>query len=157
MLEGSGYYINKFTLSFGEASIKYNFIEGAKQEYVINKDDTATFRINADFNLFTNGGAVYVDSKLVSPKNYTAKSGSTIIIFSKNYLNTLSAGSHNLKVVFNNGGVAETTFTVSNQNASTSFSSSNPQTLDNILNYVVIFILSIMSLVSSALYLNKES
>ena len=52
-----------------------------------------------------------VDGKLIDRENYTAKSGSTIVTLSKDYLATLPVGNHSLTVVFNDGECS-TDFTV---------------------------------------------
>ena len=128
----------------------YEVTEGVNQKYTLNQDDTATFRIDADYSLFENGGVVYVDDNLVDKDNYTSKSGSTIIAFTKEYLNTLSTGNHTLKVVFNNGGTAEATFTVLEKAAT------NPKTGDNIINYISILGLSIIAISIVGIYLRKK-
>lgn len=128
----------------------YEVIEGQNQTYTIGEDG-ATFRINADYSLFENGGKVYVDGALVDSKNYTSKSGSTIITFAKDYMNSLSAGNHTLKVVFNNGGTAETTFTIANANTT-----SNPQTGDNVMFYISMLGLSIIGLAGVGIYTKKK-
>ena len=130
----------------------YEYVDNtANQTYTINKDDTLTVRINADYSLFENGGKVYVDGALVDSKNYTSKSGSTIITFAKDYMNSLSAGNHTLKVVFNNGGTAETTFTIANANTT-----SNPQTGDNVMFYISMLGLSIIGLAGVGIYTKKK-
>ena len=43
------------------------------------------------------------DGTLIDPKNYTAKSGSTIITLKADYLKTLSVGTHKLTVVYTDG------------------------------------------------------
>lgn len=91
---------------------EYVVIEGAGQEYVVDEDGSATFEINADYALFETGGEVYVDNVLVDPENYDSWSSSTVIRFKKSYMDSLAVGGHTLAVVFNNGGVARTTFTV---------------------------------------------
>ena len=90
--------------------IEYKVIEGAKQTYTITEDTEARFRIDADYSLFNN--KVYVDNVLVDSSNYTSKSGSTIIVLNKDYVDTLAVGEHTLKVAFADGGEAETTFTI---------------------------------------------
>ena len=105
----------------------YEYIEGANQTYTIGEDGV-TFRINADYSLFENGGKVYVDDELVSSDNYTSKSGSTIITFTKDYMSSLSEGEHTLKVAFNNGGSATTKFTVAKANTTTTKKASAPKT-----------------------------
>ena len=92
----------------------YEFIGNTEnQEYTISKDDSLTFRIDADYSLFENGGKVYVDDKEIT--QYTSKSGSTIIVLNKNFLDSLSEGKHILKVVFKDGKFATTRFTVVKQ------------------------------------------
>ena len=96
--------------------ITYEVVEGAEQVYIINEDSEAKFKINANYELFDNSGAVYVDNILVDPENYTSWDGSTYIQLTKEYVDALTAGTHTLKVVFNNGGTATTTFTIENPN-----------------------------------------
>lgn len=146
--DGSTYYM--FYAKVKATTPTYEFIEGAGQKYILVEDDTATFRVDADFNLFENGGAVYVDDELVPASKYTAESGSTKITFTKDYMNSLSVGTHNLKVVFNNGGTAETTFTIAEK------TSSNPQTGDNIMFYISMLGFSIIGLAGAGLYLKKK-
>lgn len=93
---------------------EYEFIAGAGQEYVIGESESALFEIDADFELFEDDGKVYVDNELVEPANYEARDGSTIIEFTKEYMDGLALGEHSLSVLFNDGGVARTTFTVAN-------------------------------------------
>ena len=92
--------------------ITYEVIEGAGQIHIVDEDTEAKFRINASYELFVDGGAVYVDDTLVDPENYTSWDGSTYIQLTKEYVNTLAVGTHTLKVVFNDGGTATTTFTI---------------------------------------------
>ena len=121
--------------------IVYEVTEGANQEYIITKDSEAKFKINADFRMF-DGGKVYVDDELVDPNNYTAESGSTIITLKKEFVDTLSVGKHTLKVLFNDGGQATTIFNV----AKTTIPVKNPNTLDNVMIYIVSGILSIIGI-----------
>ena len=105
----------KFTFIYvkGEAKpTEYKVIEGANQTYTIGESNNATFRVNAEYNLFENGGKVYIDEALVDSKNYTSKSGSTIVTLTDAYLKTLSVGEHTLKVAFKDGGNATTKFKV---------------------------------------------
>ena len=151
--------------------IEYKVIEGAKQTYTITEDTEARFRIDADYSLFNN--KVYVDNVLVDSSNYTSKSGSTIIVLNKDYVDTLAVGEHTLKVAFADGGEAETTFTIArkaednnnnednnennNENNTPSKpenkeemkdkdNGSNPKTGDNIILYVAMASISIIGL-----------
>ena len=155
--------------------IEYKVIEGAEQTYTIKEDTEARFRIDADYSLFNN--KVYVDNVLVDSSNYTSKSGSTIIILKKEFVDTLSVGEHTLKVVFNDGGEAETTFTIArkaennnnnennNENNTPSKpedkeemkdNGSNPKTGDNIMFYVAIASMSIIGLVATTIVAKKK-
>ena len=78
----------------------YKIIEGANGTWTQNRDGTLTFRANGDFSKFT---GVKVDGTLIDAKNYTAKSGSTIITLKADYLKTLSVGTHKLTVVYTDG------------------------------------------------------
>ena len=91
------------------STANYEIIEGANGTWTQNSDGTLTFRANGEFSKFK---GVKVDGKfLIAGKDYTAKSGSTIVTLSKDYLATLSVGQHSLTVVFNDGECS-TDFTV---------------------------------------------
>ena len=103
----------EFTFQYVKEEVipkEYKFIEGANQTYIIGKSKNATFKIDADYSLFTN--KVYVDNKLVDSTNYDSKSGSTVITLKDEYLKTLSVGEHTLKVTFSDNGEATTKFTI---------------------------------------------
>ena len=151
--------------------IEYKVIEGAEQTYTIKEDTEARFRIDADYSLFNN--KVYVDNVLVDSSNYTSKSGSTIIVLNKDYVDTLAVGEHTLKVAFADGGEAETTFTIAkkaennNNNENNTQSKpedkeemkdngSNPKTGDNIMLYVAIASMSIIGLVATTIVAKKK-
>ena len=166
--------------------ITYEFVEGANQTYTINEDDTATFRLNADYSLFENGGKVYIDDALVSSDNYISKSGSTIITFTKDYMSSLSEGEHTLKVAFNDNGTATTKFTIAKSNIQTTeetetttaetttaetataeeatteettteaVKSDNPQTGDNIILFMGLFVIATLGTYVVIKY-NKKS
>lgn len=131
--------------------IIYEVTEGANQKYTITKNNEAKFKINADFRLFDDG-KVYVDNELVDPKNYTAESGSTIITLKKEFVDTLSVGEHTLKVLFNDGGEAITTFNVARVTVPTD----NPQTGDNIGFYIISGILSIVGLAGAGIFYRRK-
>ena len=151
--------------------IEYKVIEGAEQTYTITEDTEARFRIDADYSLFNN--KVYVDNVLVDSSNYTSKSGSTIIVLNKDYVDTLAVGEHTLKVAFTDGGEAETTFTIArkaennnnNENNTPSKpedkeemkdNGSNPKTGDNIMLYVAIASMSIIGLGATTIVAKKK-
>lgn len=67
-----------------------------------------SFTSDAEYDTFKN---VKVDGSTVTSSNYTVKSGSTIVELKSSYLETLSAGSHSIAIVSENG-TASGTFTV---------------------------------------------
>ena len=135
--------------------IIYKFLEGENQKYIINQSDNARFRIDADYSLFQNGGKLYIDDILVDTNNYTSESGSTIITFKKDYVSKLGVGEHKLKVVFNDGGVAESKFTISKVKNEVKKTIKNPQTGDSITTYIILSIISVVGIVV-AIIINKK-
>lgn len=149
---------------------EYKFTEGANQTYTIDESKNARFRINADYSLFDK--KVYVDDILVDGANYTSESGSTIITFSKEYIDTLAIGQHTLKVAFTDGGEAKTTFTIArqfeenNNNENVSLNTenkkemkddgSNPKTGDNVMLYIAIVSMSIIGLGATTVAVKKN-
>lgn len=82
-----------------------------------NKDMVIT--VDVDFEKFTN---VMIDGVLMDTSHYSAAKGSTIITVKKEYLKTLSAGNHVIRINFTDG-YAEVTATIVKD-------SSNPKTGD---------------------------
>ena len=135
--------------------ITYKFLEGENQKYIINQSDNARFRIDAEYSLFQNGGKVYIDDILVDTNNYTSESGSTIITLKKDYISKLSVGEHKLKVLFNNGGVAESKFTISKVKNEVKETIKNPQTGDSIKTYIILSVNSAVGIIT-AIIINKK-
>ena len=139
----------EFTFQYVKEEVSpkdYKFIEGANQTYIINKTENALFKIDADYSLFNH--KVYVDDKLIDEKNYTSKSGSTIVILNKEYISKLSVGEHTLKVAFTDGE-AVTKFVVKNKEIN------NPETGDNTIMFVMTGIISMFSLALMSSYIKK--
>ncbi len=172
-------YNFNLTFKYGNNKItptEYKFLEGANQEYTIEKDKEATFRIDADYSKFNN--KVYLDNNLLDEDNYSSKSGSTIITLKETYLKTLSIGKHTLKVAFSDGGTATTEFTIKevqkNENGNkvegnnsientnttnknnTNTSISNPKTGDNIILYTIIFVVAFIGIIALAVIRNLK-
>ena len=102
----------------------YTITAGANSSWTHDSDDNITIRGNGDFSKFT---GVKVDGNLIDKSNYTAKEGSTIITLKASYLNTLSAGTHTVEILWTDGS-ASTTFTIK---ANTSDNSNNNQNDNN--------------------------
>lgn len=167
-----------------EAETKeYEFIEGANQTYTIDESKNATFRIDADYSLFTN--KVYVDNKLLDSTNYYSKSGSTVITLKDEYLKTLSVGEHTLKVAFSDNGEAITKFTikekqqnetqednkntgntekeeqpennnVTNNDAQKDNTNTNPKTGDNVIVYAILFAIALLGIITLIIVNNTK-
>ena len=97
------------------ATNTYKTIEGSKQDYNINSGKSLVFRFDADYSLFKNGGKVYIDNAVLDSKNYTSKSGSTVISLNSDYAKTLAVGNHTIKVEYNNGESSSDSFAVLNK------------------------------------------
>lgn len=116
---------------------EYKVLEGANQTLRINKIKDLIIRIEASFDLFKTNGKVYINDELLDENNYTAKEGSTIITLKEDYLKTLSKGTYNLKVTFDDDRYAITNFFIKEE-------IKNPETSDNISNYIIISITSLL-------------
>ena len=113
--------------------------------YNLKKDGDLTITIDAPFSKFLD---VFVDDVLVDPNNYTAKSGSTIITFKKEYIQSLKSGNHNITVGFNDGTASNILKVMTD--------SPNPKTNDIILKYVIMSAISFIILCSGIIYLVKR-
>ena len=100
-------------------------IKGAEQ--VVKQGASAEFTSNAEYDDFIN---VTVDNKVVSPKSYTVREGSTIVTLSGDFTKGLSLGKHSFAIESKNGK-AETTFTVVKDAAGASTDEEKPETGDN--------------------------
>ena len=116
---------------------EYKVLEGANQTLRINKIKDLIIKIEASFDLFKTNGKVYINDELLDENNYTAKEGSTIITLKEDYLKTLSKGTYNLKVTFDDDRYAITNFFIKEE-------IKNPETSDNISNYIIISITSLL-------------
>lgn len=127
---------------------EYQVIEGANQKYTIDKDSDMTFRIDADYSLFDK--KVYIDNELVDVNNYTSKEGSTIIIFNKDYVSTLSVEKHTLKVLFSDNNEALTNFEIIKETIE------NPETIDNVEKYIAVGIVAVIGIIGSIVLIKKN-
>ena len=98
-----------YTLTAGISA--YMVYEGNGGLWTIGQSGALTFTANGAYSKFT---GIKIDGVLVDAKYYTAKSGNTIISLNADYLNTLSAGTHTLTVLYTDGE-AEAEFEVVKQ------------------------------------------
>ena len=129
----------------------YRLLEGKGQTFT---DKDLTFKTNGDIDRLDK---VLVDGKEI--KEYTKASGSTIITLDKEYLSTLTVGKHTLRIAYNDGGYVDTEFNVkavvnqtSNQIPAIPMT---PDTSDNIMLYISLFGICVLSMFGVNVYYKK--
>ncbi|MDO5132872.1 MAG: LPXTG cell wall anchor domain-containing protein, partial [Eubacteriales bacterium] len=104
-------WISTTTSTASNSTPTYTWTKGTKNplSFRIKRTmfDTITYEAFTGYK----SAAVEVDSKTIDKKNYTTEKGSLILKLDSSYLSGLSAGTHTLKVKFQDG-TAETKFTV---------------------------------------------
>ena len=102
------------------------------------------------------------DVELVK-ENYELAENGTNITLNKSYLSTLKKGNYNLTVEYTDGAVVKSTFIIENepvndsvQNPQINNGEEVPQTFDGIASSILISILSMMLIICSVIYLNKQ-
>ena len=162
------------TINVSFKPIIFKFISGENSKY--NNQDLV-FKIDGDYSLFDK---VYVNNDLLDNNNYTVEEGSTIITLKNDYLKNLKSGTYELKITYTNSSSVTTNFIIEekeemkddnileeddkkdnileeNKDNDTVISNEeNPKTGDNILSYIFIMIVSLVSIMGSILYLKKE-
>ena len=113
-------------------------------EYYKKDGKELTLTINADNSKFLN---IYMDDVLVDNSNYTRKAGSTVITFKKEYMQSLSTGTHTIVVDYTDG---ESVIALSVIDAK------NPNTGDYISYYIFLGLVSLVGLISGVLLLRKR-
>ncbi len=81
-------------------AVPYTVVEGINSTWTVDSADGLAVRANGALEKFQ---SVKVDGATVDASNYTATSGSTIVTFTKEYLLTLSQGTHSITIVFTDG------------------------------------------------------
>ena len=98
---------DSITIAYG--AINYAVIAGSGSTWIIGSTSGLSFTANGDFTDFVD---VKVDGVLLTlGVDYTAVTGSTVIMLLSEYLATLGAGTHNIEIIFVNG-VAYAQFTI---------------------------------------------
>ena len=86
----------------------YSITEGANGTHKINEDGTYVLRASGELDKFV---SIEVDGMLLDSSNYTLKRGSTIVTFTKEYMDQLAVGTHVIKINFTDG-VATTSINI---------------------------------------------
>ena len=122
----------------------YKFLDKTEEQtYNTKKDGDLVLKVDADVKKFV---SLSVDGKLVDEKNYSVKSGSTVITLKKEYVQSLSEGNHTIKVNFTDGEA----------NANLTIEAVNPKTADDIIKYVIILVIGVLGFGSGIVYLTKR-
>lgn len=111
-------------LKSGSATTTYKIVEGANQKHEVEGGKDLVVKADGDFTKFT---GIKVDGTTVSASNYTAVSGSTKVTLKSAYLDTLTAGTHKLTFVYNDGEVS-TNFTVAKAATTTETTTTESET-----------------------------
>lgn len=80
-------------------AVEYKVLDGADSTYRPG-DEEFSLRAEGELEKFVN---IEVDGNVVDEKNYTVKSGSTIITFTNEFMDTLSSGEHTVTFNFTDG------------------------------------------------------
>lgn len=120
-------------------------INGKDAKFIKGTSGPLEFVSNMDFDKLIR---VEIDSKVLSEKDYTVKSGSNIVVtVSADYLSRLDNGKHIISIVSENG-TAETQFTVEDKadtfENETKTNESEPQTNKFLVWLVVIIVIAII-------------
>ena len=89
-------------------------IDGTNLSVIAGDKKDLSFTSNASYSDFKE---VKIDGATLDNKNYSVKSGSTIVTLFANYVSTLSVGEHEISIVSTNG-TATTKFTVKKKETS---------------------------------------
>ena len=103
-----GYTKAAVEIPVGGIETPYAITEGTGSSYALQSGSSLTVRGNGDFSKFT---GIKVDGVQIGAENYEAKSGSTIVTLKSSYLDTLTAGTHSLEILWTDGS-ASTAFAI---------------------------------------------
>ena len=111
---------NNYTTEFFEITVlgkrrSYAVIDGEGAVYKLGSgQELISFKVDANYGLFGEDGAVYVDGALLDSQYYSVRADGDAMVVDilDDYLETLSVGNYELGIYFSNGGLAETTFEV---------------------------------------------
>ena len=135
----------------------YRILQGSGSTWAEESAAGLTFTVNGALSKFT---GIEVDGKAVDAGSYTVQSGSTIITLKTAYLQTLSAGTHTLTVLYTDGE-ASGTFAIAEQTSSSTEGDPGilpPQTGDPgpLSLWITILLASGAALTCTALYGRKQ-
>ena len=103
-----GYAKAAVEIPAGGTETSYEITEGTGSSYALQSGNSLTVRGNGEFSKFT---GIKVDGVQIGTENYEAESGSTVVTLKSSYLDTLTAGTHSLEILWTDGS-ASTAFTI---------------------------------------------
>ena len=127
--------------------LDYEIVEGANQELV--KEE-----ITEDLKVIINGPIeklikVQVDDIDCDETMCEIISGSTIVKLKEDFIKTLSSGTHEIKMIYIDKTISTNLYIKDNDEY-------NPDTADEIIYYIIIFVTSILGVFGSILYKNER-
>ena len=152
----------EFTFQYEKEEVspkEYKFIEGSNQTYTIGKSKNAVFKVNTTAKDIKE---IYIDGSILDAKNYVLDSQDGIITILDEYLKNLVIGEHKVKVTFLDEKEIVTNFEVKaeqsqsdikgeEKNESIENTDPNPETGDNIVLIGMIFMMSMLGILSTKL------
>lgn len=133
-----------------EKSYNYEFLEGNNQKFTIGNIKSYILKIDGDYSLFESLKIGNLD--LIKDEDYEVTEGSTIITFTDKgiaKLNALSKGEYEILVKYSNNKEVKGKLNI-NSNVD------NPKTGDNIVLYLILGSISLVSLATCDFYLNHK-
>lgn len=111
MISGTHVYVNDADPDCDQCGYKrfYVITGGANAAYETGSENGLTITADGAFQFFRD---ITVDGRTVDRGNYEVREGSTIVTLKKSYLDTLASGTHEIRVLYTDGKVASTQFTV---------------------------------------------
>lgn len=145
-------------------AILYQFVDGDK---IVKENQDLKFTLNGDL---AQSDKVLVNGQMLNLDDYIAQPGSVELTLKATYLKSLAPGTYELTVVYQNGVSAKTTFKVEEKKNVTiplenndkeesqteENIKNNPLTLDNILTYVGLGIISIIGIIAAVIQIKKN-
>lgn len=132
---------------YAKWQFNYKILEGADQTF---GENDIVIKTNGSLNKLV---SVKDNEDVIPTDKYSLKSGSTIFTLGVDYLNTMSAGTHTISFIYNDGSVSTSLTvpskeenTVTKQTEQVSNNTNNPKTSDNVYIYISLCAISIIGL-----------
>ena len=138
----------------------YTILEGTNQTYTLGSNKDIVIKASGDKDKIT---AIEIDNgNVIDPSNYERAQGSTILTLKSSFLEDTSVGEHTITFKYNDGEVstkltiAKATNSLPEEEPIPNTGTDNPQTGDNIMFYISMLGLSMLSLTGTIIYYKKK-